>query len=320
MSVVVIIPAYLPTEALTIEKTIRYLLKTVDGITKNNLYLVWNSDSSNNIKYESLLLSLKSLCQVVYGLGSKSKSSNLNICLNSIPEETDYVVFYDADARPSSHSVHSLLKEIKSNKNYAFVQGNFTFDRGNNFLLKSYDEMENILHNKTLGRINKFKAAFNGHDAIFRYSVLKEVDGFDPNKLLEDADITKSIHDLGYKSFFLSSHVSSSESTKTLGDFLKQRLRWYAGRYQISPFTVFIRLLISVIWLGMYYMYPLQSLVCSFIIGLLIMRFNIVYAFLFLIYPFVVVIMNLYFTFKGMPVKFESTKRDINISGRLRRR
>lgn len=319
--VAVFIAAYMPSEEKTIERTIDYLLSNVKGISKSNLYLVWNTrelDSISIIKYALLLKSLYNKCHVIQVKGSTSKSENLNAGIEILPRKFKYLAIYDADARPSESSLIKLYEAINSKSNHAYIQGGFTFTRGNNSLVKYYDQMENILSNQTF--TSKKKHYFKGHDAIFRIKALLDVDGFDPKALTEDSDISKRILALGYYGGYLKDHQSFSESPPDIKTLFQQRLRWCSGSYAVMPLGIIARFIGCIIWLLAYFFYPIATLIISFLIGLIIMHFDIRLTLAFMVYPVIVILMTLNFFFKGSPKSFKPTARDINIAGKCRRR
>lgn len=319
--VAVFVAAYLPSEDKTIEKTIDYLLTKVKGITKRNLYLLWNTQEEQsfaNLKYALLLYNLYSKCNVIQVKKSKSKSENLNYGINILPSRFKYLVIYDADARPSENSLIKLYNAIRLNPKHAYIQGRFTFTRGNNLLVKYYDEMENIVSNQTLTS-NK-KHYFKGHDAIFRVKALIDIDGFNPEALTEDSEISKRLLSFGYYGGYLKDHESFSESPSNFTSLFKQRLRWCSGSYSIMPGKIILRFILCILWILAYFFFPLYTLLISLISGLIIMRFDIKLTIAFLFYPIMVILMTLNFFINGKPKSFEVTARDINISGRGRKR
>lgn len=316
--VAVFVAAYLPAEEKTIEKTIDYLLNKVKGISKNNLYLIWNTrelESVSFLKYSKLLHSLYRKCNIIQAKGSKSKSENLNTGINSLPLKFKYLVIYDADARPGENSVIKLYNEIRLNPKHAYIQGNFNFTRGNNILVRYYDEMENIISNQTLTS-NK-KHYFKGHDAIFRIKSLIAVDGFNPNALTEDSDISKRLIAKGYYGGYLKDHISFSESPVDFKSLFKQRLRWCSGSYEIMPGGIILRFIVAISWIFAYFLFPVKTFFVSLILGLIIMKLNIKLTIAFLFYPIMITLMTLNFFINGKPTSFEVTKRDINIAGKI---
>lgn len=319
--VAVFIAAYMPSEYLTIEKTIDYLLLNVRGINRKNLYLVWNtreSEAISSIKYALLMKNLSKKCNTLQVKGSTSKSENLNAGIDILPSNFKYLVIYDADARPNESSIVNLYQSIIANPKHAYIQGCFTFTRGNNFLVKCYDQMENILNNQTF--TSQKKNYFKGHDAIFRIKALLDVDGFDPKALTEDSDISKRILALGYYGGYLHDHCSHSESPPNIKTLFQQRLRWCSGSYSVMPLGIILRFIGCILWLLAYFFYPLITLIISFIIGLFIMRFDIKLTLMFMIYPIIVILMTLNFFINGPPNSFKPTARDINIAGKSRKR
>lgn len=297
MSVAVIIPAYFPNEEKTILDTLNHFISKVNGVYKINLFLTWNG------VIDSLLLSkINSICQVINNPRSNSKAENINSAIEKT-KNYEYICIYDADARPENDSVYKLKNCIEKDPKIGFVQGRFIFDRGNNLFIRLYDVLENRINDEIISPIK-----FRGHDAIFRRKVLLEVGGFDIFSLSEDSEITLRILEKGYIGKFLADHFSSSESPSTLKSFLKQRLRWISGGYQLGYSTILARLIVSVLWISLYYFFFLETIVTSFILGLAITQ-NITLAILFLIYPIITFLLVIYFFINGVPTYFKVTTR-----------
>lgn len=315
--VAVFVAAYLPSEYLTIERTIKYLLNKVNNINSKNLYLIWNTREPD-VKYNTLANKISLICNVIEVKGSTSKSENLNFGIDKLSLNFKYIIIYDADARPGYDSVERLYKAIILNEKYAYIQGRFTFTRGNNFFVKCYDQMDNILSNEVFSSFKR--NYFKGHDAIFRVKALLDVDGFNPGALTEDSEISKRILALGYHGGYLSDHESLSESPASLKDLFQQRLRWCSGTYQINPLGIILRFLGCILWIVLYFLYFLPTLLISFLVGAFLMKFDINLTLMFLLYPIIIVLMTLNFFIKGPPKNFKPTSRDINISGKACRR
>lgn len=313
--VAIVVPAYMPSEKNTIGKTLRYLRDNVRGVVKGNLYLVWNNNSSEN--FSSLVAQLGSYAQTLEVKGSKSKAENLNKFISLYRHQYKYILIYDADARPSCTSVQQLYNTMRSiGDTYAFVQGNFQFSRGNQSFTRGYDTLEHTLYNIWVGgTVNR--PSILGHDVIISTDALYKVDGFDPDYLLEDAELTSSLYTAGYKGYFLGGHRSSSESAATFYDLVRQRYRWTAGRYQLNPGVIVFKTILAIIWIALYVFFPWQTIIYGFILGLVLFKFNIGVAFLFLWYPLMVLIITGYFVIHGIPKGFCATPRDDQLAGKV---
>lgn len=307
--VAILVPAYIPSERETIERTLKYLVENVNGIKRDNLYLCWNGGDS------SFVNQLKPLANTIEVVGSSTKAENLNFCINLLPSRYEYVVLYDADARPSENSVIDLLNEIQSKgSDYAYIQGRFNFTRGHNFFTRLFDEMENILNNLVIPGARK-NYSFNGHDAIIRLEALRSVKGFDPGQLLEDADLSKRLKQAGWKSGYLHNHDSKAESCPTMKSFIRQRHRWYAGRYMLSPLVVIIRAILALLWIIAYIIWTWKALVITYIIGLILLGFHPGLALIFVVYPVIILFLTIYYMIYGSPKKFRCSRRDPKIAG-----
>ena len=310
-TIAIIIPAYLPTEYKTIEETINHILTYVTYVNKDNLFLVYNLPFENKNIYDNLINKLSLVCQLVHAKGSCSKGENLNTVLDNLSDNFKYVVIYDADVRPSKTSVCDLYNAIcGTSSKIAYIQGKYTYDKGKTKLITAYDQVENLFQNQFLARYFSSNFGFSGHDAIFKLDILKKINGFnESSNVLEDADLTTRLNKAGYKGKFLSDHCSSSESAPDLKSFVKQRLKWYSGSKNYAPLNFLSRFVLGIVWIVLYVLFPIQTLVFSIILGLLVTKFSLKLAAVFLLYPFFIVFMTIYYFIKGEVNSVEATKR-----------
>lgn len=218
----VVVPIYISNEKDIIFETLRNIRNQVDC----KIYVPWNGkdgDEKNIIKQISLLAT------PLYVEKSRSKAENLNAFLDFIPPEIKYIVILDADSRPKEKCISILYHKIKNTPpEIGWIQGNYSVNRGKNRIVVDLDESENRLACK-LEKILSSNASFKGHDAIFKREVLEKADGFNPNCLLEDKDLTMRLHKLGFSGQREENYKSSSEACPTWKDFFRQRSRWIQG-------------------------------------------------------------------------------------------
>ena len=69
------------------------------------------------------------------------------------------------------------------------------------------------------------------------------------------------------------------------------------------------RSVLGIVWIVLYVLFPIQTLVFSIILGLLVTKFSLKLAAVFLLYPFFIVFMTIYYFIKGEVNSVEATKR-----------
>jgi cellulose synthase (UDP-forming) len=72
-----------------------------------------------------------------------------------------------------------------------------------------------------------------GTSYVVRRSSLEAVAGYYPRCMAEDSPTSTRMLTRGYRLIYLNEVLSMGESTRTYYDFIKQRLRWLQGNYQI---------------------------------------------------------------------------------------
>lgn len=239
----------------------------------------------------------------------KQKRKISTLFLNFISPEIKFIIILDADSRPGKESLSILYNNIKkTSSRIGWIQGNYSVNRGGNKIITGLDESENRLSRK-LEKIFSSKVFFSGHDAIFKREVLERADGFNPNCLLEDKDLSVRLHKLGFNGQREENYQSSSEACPTWRDFYRQRSRWVQGGYEINKlgawglvFFVLIFVVAVVFFLGWKIIFPLLC-VSFFLLGGF-----------FLFFPLVIIyrtILSIKIILGCGPKKFIASKRNI---------
>jgi len=165
-------------------------------------------------------------------VGPCTKPKALNIALELA--RGSFVVIYDAEDRPESHQLQCALQAFRSSDdNLACVQSRLCVDTDTTWLAR-YFMAEYAGHFDTfLPKLAEFDLPLplGGSSNHFRTAVLREVGGWDPYNVTEDADLGIRLARLGYRSGVIDS-TTYEEAPATTWRWLRQRSRWFKGWMQ----------------------------------------------------------------------------------------
>jgi cellulose synthase/poly-beta-1,6-N-acetylglucosamine synthase-like glycosyltransferase len=160
---------------------------------------------------------------------SKGKPGALNLALPYISGEI--VGVFDADSLPESDVLKKSVSYFNDEKVMA-IQGRTT----------SLNEKNNIL-TRVIAMEEKawFQALLNGREKLHlfvpltgscqfvRSKVLKELGGWDENSLTEDVELALRLVEKKHLIRYAHDVCSGQETPDSLGNLVKQRVRWYRG-------------------------------------------------------------------------------------------
>ena len=170
---------------------------------------------------------------VVPNGGPKTKPKACNVGL--MFSRGEYLVIYDAEDRPEPDQLKKVVVAFeKSGPDLACVQA----------ALNYYNAEENILTRMfTLEYSYWFDYMLPGLDALrlpiplggtsnhFRTAMLRQLGGWDPYNVTEDADLGIRASALGNRVQVINS-TTYEEANKALGNWIRQRSRWIKGYMQ----------------------------------------------------------------------------------------
>jgi glycosyltransferase XagB len=165
--------------------------------------------------------------------GPRTKPKALNAALAFA--HGSFTVIYDAEDVPEPDQLRRALDVfLASEKHLACVQAVLTIDNSKDSWLAGMF---------TAGYAGQFDALLPGFAALrlplplggssnhFRTEVLREVGGWDPYNVTEDADLGVRLHRYGYRSAAIAS-ATYEEAPVRFAPWLRQRTRWYKGWMQ----------------------------------------------------------------------------------------
>ncbi|MBA4026656.1 MAG: UDP-glucose-beta-D-glucan glucosyltransferase [Cyanobacteria bacterium DS3.002] len=168
------------------------------------------------------------------------KAGNVNHALkHAIPAiSADLLVLFDADFMPVSHFLRRTVGFFQDAK-VALLQTPQLFysadaPRQNLGLPNSTANEEDLFFQVIQPGRDRFNATMcHGTCFVVRRAVLEEIGGLPTESLCEDWATSISIQANGYKVPYLNERLSSGASAITVANFVKQRLRWAQGTWQI---------------------------------------------------------------------------------------
>ena len=165
--------------------------------------------------------------------GPRTKPKALMYALPLV--EAEFLVLYDAEDRPHPDQLLEAFHKFQvagpktaciqapleiSNRKHSILTALFAFEYGALF--------RGLL--PFLSRFNLF-IPLGGTSNHFRLSILREVGGWDPYNVTEDADLGLRLHRYGYQTKTID-RPTLEDAPEELGIWLKQRTRWFKGHMQ----------------------------------------------------------------------------------------
>ncbi len=223
---VLLLPAH--NEELIIAETIRSAVAA--GQSKVDIYVV-NDNSSD--KTEEIAVKLLGKANVLT-VERSGKALAVKKAIDAFNLEERYVWLHiaDADSIFSQDYFRHYKKKLDPQK-YAVAVGFVQSLRGNwistyRALTYTYSQQVTRRVQSHLGMIS----VFPGPITCFRTDIIKDLE-FGGSSLTEDFDITLQVHrkKLG-NILFIPKAVNFTQDPQTLGDFVKQNMRWQRGFFQ----------------------------------------------------------------------------------------
>lgn len=147
----------------------------------------------------------------------------------------EYVVVYDAEDRPDRAQLRDAYKEFALGKpQLACVQATLAIDNERpNFLTKHFRAEYCGLFDALLPALARWRLPLplGGTSNHFRTELLRQVGGWDPHNVTEDADLGIRLARFGYETGIVDS-TTWEEAPEKFSGWLFQRTRWFKGWLQ----------------------------------------------------------------------------------------
>ena len=162
---------------------------------------------------------------------TKPKACNYGL----IGSRGEYVVIYDAEDRPEKDQLKKAYLAFQTlPEDYVCVQAKLNyFNSRQNWLTKLFTQEYSMWFELLLVGIMQIDIPIplGGTSNHFRASFLKEVGGWDPFNVTEDADLGIRLYKYHYRTAVLDSRTWE-EANSNLKNWIRQRSRWFKGYMQ----------------------------------------------------------------------------------------
>ena len=165
--------------------------------------------------------------------GPRTKPKALNYALAFV--QSEMVVIYDAEDRPHPLQLkEAAIRMAKGGPDLACLQGRLAIDNeASTFLTRQFAIEYASLFDGLLPYLTarSLPIPLGGTSNHFRTSILKQLCGWDPFNVTEDADLGIRLTRLGYRTEILKTETWE-EAPEYYSAWLKQRTRWFKGWMQ----------------------------------------------------------------------------------------
>ena len=147
----------------------------------------------------------------------------------------DLIVIYDAEDMPEADQLRKAAAMFaQSDERVACVQARLNYYNANENLLTRLFALEYALwFDLLLPALEKIRAPIplGGTSNFFRVAVLRDIGGWDPFNVTEDADLGMRLARFGYRTAMINS-TTFEEANSKIGNWTRQRSRWMKGYLQ----------------------------------------------------------------------------------------
>ena len=161
--------------------------------------------------------------------GAKGKPAALNLAIRNVTGEI--VGVFDADSLPEKNTLKKVATYF-DDQNIKAVQGRtISLNEKKNILTRVVSSEEKAWFQALLTGREKLQLfiPLNGSCQFIRCNVLEEAGGWDETSLTEDVELAVRLVEKNYLIKYAEDVVCGQETPNSLGDLLKQRVRWYRG-------------------------------------------------------------------------------------------
>ncbi|MFL9868523.1 glycosyltransferase family 2 protein [Paraburkholderia fungorum] len=144
----------------------------------------------------------------------------------------DYVVIYDAEDKPESDQLRRVVAAFqRAPANTACIQCRLNYyNARENWLTRMFTLDYSLMFDLLLPGLDRLKVPIplGGTSNHFRLDVLRELNGWDPFNVTEDADLGIRMTQKGYRVGVIES-TTFEEANVAIGNWIRQRSRWIKG-------------------------------------------------------------------------------------------
>jgi cellulose synthase/poly-beta-1,6-N-acetylglucosamine synthase-like glycosyltransferase len=171
------------------------------------------------------------------------KAGNLNNALEKIYSSYEYFAVCDSDTILPINFISKLIPYFSIDKSIGFVQANNRANpRQESSFAKELCHSIDCVWKYYQPALNRFGfVMFQGHGALIRTDVWREVDGF-PDTVTEDMAFSSIIREKGYKGIFVEDVICYEDFPLNYTRFLRRNERWTKGttEYFMKWFAKFL--------------------------------------------------------------------------------
>lgn len=228
----VLIPVYKEKEV------IKQLIKNIDGFDypkyKLDIRILLEEDDKETIEAVRSM-DLKSYFTVLVVPRSKPQTKPKACNYGLLGAKGEYVVIYDAEDVPESDQLKKAYLSFKAlPKEFVCVQAKLNyFNSTQNVLTRLFTHEYSMWFENLLVGIMQINVPvpLGGTSNHFKISFLKEVGGWDPFNVTEDADLGVRLFKFRYKTAVFDSRTWE-EANSNVKNWIRQRSRWIKGYMQ----------------------------------------------------------------------------------------
>lgn len=147
----------------------------------------------------------------------------------------EYLVVYDAEDMPDTSQLKkAYLGFQKADKNIICLQAKLNYyNPHQNLLTRFFTAEYSLWFDVTLPGLQSINATIplGGTSNHFKIENLREIEGWDPFNVTEDADLGVRLFRKGYRTAIIDS-TTLEEANSKIGNWLRQRSRWIKGYMQ----------------------------------------------------------------------------------------
>lgn len=224
-SISILIPAY------NEEKVLRRAIETtIEATYPSNKEIIIIDDGSTDMTYSIAQEYNEKGVKIIHRPnGGKAVAINHGLRF----AEGEIIIIVDADSLVGKNTLIELVQPLRD-REIAAVAGNIKVLNRTNWLTRC-QALEYI------ASINVYRRALDMFGSVtvvpgalgaYRREVLEGSGLYDPDTLVEDFDVTMKTLKTGKVVQASTTAIAYTEAPQTLGDLIKQRLRWYRGNFQ----------------------------------------------------------------------------------------